>query len=554
MARAAGRVGSPRSCATSSSIAKLQEGRRALPQQPHPAATPPPSPQGGGVLTAPVLRLSGITKRFGPLIANDDISFDLKKGEVIALLGENGAGKTTLMNILFGHYVADEGKIEAFGQPLAPGDPKAALAAGIGMVHQHFTLADNMTVLENIALGTESLWRPRLNRVSARARIRKLSSDFGLAVEPDASVGSLSVGQRQRVEILKALYRDARILILDEPTAVLTPAETDALFRTLKMLVANGLSIIFISHKLHEVMAVSDRVLVLRSGRLAGERTTARTNRRELATLMVGQEVTPPKVAAVARGEALFALERVSTTPLGSGAFLHDVSLTLFAGEIVGLAGVSGNGQAALAGLIAGTENPASGQMLVRGKPVDGWSPRAALDHGIARIPEDRHAVGTIGDMSVTENVIAERYRSSRFSRRGFLDWKAAKNFAEGLIRDYDVKCPSPEARIRLLSGGNMQKLILGRALDPDPAIVLANQPARGLDVGAVAYVHGKLLEARARGAAILLISEDLEEIMALSDRIVVISKGRLSPPSARGERTIGEIGELMAGHVERTA
>jgi ABC-type uncharacterized transport system ATPase subunit len=499
----------------------------------------------------PVLQLSGITKRFGPLVANDSISFALKKGEVIALLGENGAGKTTLMNVLFGHYVADEGSIEAFGQALPPGDPKAALAAGIGMVHQHFTLADNMSVLENIALGTETLWRLHLDRSSARARIRKLSADFGLAVEPDTSVAALSIGERQRVEILKALYRDARVLILDEPTAVLTPAETDALFRTLRMLVANGLSIIFISHKLAEVMAVSDRVLVLRAGKLAGERGTAETNRRELTELMVGKDVAPPSVAAVARGGPVFALDHVSTATRSTGASLDSVSLTLHGGEIVGLAGVSGNGQAALAGLIAGTEKPVSGKMRVRGKSVGGWSPRAALDHGIARIPEDRHAVGTIGDMSVTENVIAERYRSSRFSRRGLLDWKAARAFAQGLIRDYDVKCPSPEARIRLLSGGNMQKLILGRALDPDPAIVLANQPARGLDVGAVAYVHGKLLEARARGAAILLISEDLDEILVLSDRIFVISKGRLSTPSARGERTIRELGELMAGHAE---
>jgi general nucleoside transport system ATP-binding protein len=499
----------------------------------------------------PILRLSGITKRFGPLAANDSISFELRRGEVIALLGENGAGKTTLMNILFGHYVADEGTIEAFGRMLAPGDPKAALAAGIGMVHQHFTLADNMTVLENIVLGTESLWRGRLDRAFARARIRKLSMDFGLTVEPDAPVASLSVGERQRVEILKALYRDARILILDEPTAVLTPAETDTLFRTLKMLVSNGLSIIFISHKLHEVMAVSDRVLVLRSGKLAGERQTAKTNRQELAALMVGQEVAQPAVASVARGGPLFVLQRVSTAIRSTGACLDDVSLMLYAGEIVGLAGVSGNGQAALAGLLAGTEKPVSGEMLIGERPVAGWSPRAALDHGIARIPEDRHAVGTIGDMSVTENVIAERYRSPRFSRRGFLDWKAARDFAASLIRDYDVKCPSPEARIRLLSGGNIQKLILGRALDPDPAIILANQPARGLDVGAVAYVHGKLLEARARGAATLLISEDLDEILALSDRILVISKGRLSIPSARGERTIRELGELMAGHVE---
>jgi simple sugar transport system ATP-binding protein len=496
-----------------------------------------------------VLRLSGITKRFGPLTANDAISFELARGEVVALLGENGAGKTTLMNILFGHYVADEGTVEAFGRQLPPGDPHAALEAGIGMVHQHFTLADNMTVLENIALGTQGLWSWKLDRAAARERIARMSGEFGLAVDPHAMVGSLSVGERQRVEILKALYRDAKILILDEPTAVLTPAETEALFATLKLLVRQGLSIIFISHKLNEVMAVSDRVLVLRAGRIAGERLTAETDRAELAALMVGQEVAAPPVAAVEPGPIQLVLNAVSTLRRGRGVHLDNVSLSLRGGEITGLAGVSGNGQATLAALIAGTELPVSGEIVVRGTAAPDWSPRSALAAGIGRIPEDRHAVGTIGDMSVTENVIAERYRSERFSRRGFLDWGAAKKFAEEIIADYDVKCPSPDARIRLLSGGNMQKLILGRALDSEPSVILANQPTRGLDVGAVGYVHRKLIEARGRGAAILLISEDLEEILALSDRIIVMSKGKLSAPSSRGERTIAQLGELMAGH-----
>ncbi len=502
----------------------------------------------------PVLRLCGITKRFGPLVANDAISFELKRGEVIALLGENGAGKTTLMSILFGHYVADAGSVEVMGKPLPPGDPRAALDAGVGMVHQHFTLAENMTVLENIALGTQSAWKPRLDRAAARRRIERLSADFGLAVHPEAVVASLSVGERQRVEILKALYRDARVLILDEPTAVLTPTETEALFRTLKLLVAQGLSIIFISHKLNEVLAVSERVLVLRAGRLVGERETRGSSRAELAALMVGQEVAAPTVRAAQGGAAALELRDVSAEGQGPAARLAGVSLALRQGEITGLAGVSGNGQATLAALISGTLTPAAGEIVIGGAAVGDWSPRAALARGVARIPEDRHAVGTIGDMSVTENVICERYGTPRFSRRGFLDWKAARAFAEAIIRDYDVKCPSPEARIRLLSGGNMQKLILGRALDAEPAVILANQPTRGLDVGAVAFVHRRLLEARDRGAAILLISEDLEEILALSDRILVMSKGRLSPPSARGERSIRELGELMAGHGEEAA
>ena len=320
------------------------------------------------------------------------------------------------------------------------------------------------------------------------------------------------------------------------------------------MLVARGLSIIFISHKLGEVMAASDRVLVLRSGRLVGERRTADTNRHELAELMVGREVKPPAVVSMARGPALISLRGVSTGNRGSRGWLDDVSLGLHTGESTRLAGVSCNGQAALAGLIAGTEKPVAGAIVIGGSVQADWSPRAALAAGIGRIPEDRHAVGSIADMTVTENVIAERYRSPRFSRHGFLDWRAARNFAETLIRDYDVKCPSPETRMRLLSGGNMQKLILGRALDSEPQIILANQPVRGLDIGAVSYVHQKLLEARARGAAILLISEDLDEILALSDRIIVISSGRLSPPSARGERSARELGELMAGQFEAPA
>lgn len=496
-----------------------------------------------------VLSLSGITKTFGPLVANDAISFSLKQGEVIALLGENGAGKTTLMNILFGHYVADVGTVTAFGKELPKGDPQAALDAGIGMVHQHFTLAENMTVLENIALGTQRLFAPMFNRAKARDRIIGHASDFGLAVDPNAQITDLSVGERQRVEILKALYRDARILILDEPTAVLTPLETEALFKTLKMLVAKGLSIIFISHKLQEVMAVSDRVLVLRGGKLVGEEVTTNTDRKALASLMVGEDIAPPQITEPDTGQTVFELKTISAAGQGTGSALKDVSLQLKAGEITGLAGVSGNGQAALAALIAGTLSPSAGTLEINGVVIGGWSPRVALANHIGRIPEDRHAVGMIGDMSVTENVVSERYLSARFSRMGFLNWAAARKFAEQIIQNFDVKCPSPEARVRLLSGGNMQKLILGRAFDGDPQVILANQPTRGLDVGAVSYVHEQLLKARTRGASILLISEDLDEVMTLSDQIIVMSKGRLSEPTKRGTRTIAELGELMAGH-----
>lgn len=495
--------------------------------------------------TEVVLELSGITKRFGALTANDGISLALHRGEVLALLGENGAGKTTLMNILFGQYLADSGRISAFGQPLPPGNPRAALRAGIGMVHQHFTLADNLTVLENITLGTEPLWR--LGRGKAAARIAALAADFGLAVDPMARTGTLSVGERQRVEILKALYRNAKILILDEPTAVLTPQETDALFATLRRATALGLSVIFISHKLHEVLAIASRAIVLRHGKVVGEVATAGTSRGDLAAMMVGAAVTAPTVAAPHPGPVRLRLEAVSTPDHGAAPGLKSVDLALAAGTITGLAGVSGNGQAALADLISGLIRPASGR-LVLGAPVADWSPRLAVAAGIARIPEDRHKTGTIADFTLTENAILERYATPAFSRHGWMDWAAAKGFAQGILTAYDVRCPGPQARIRLLSGGNMQKLILGRVLSGQPPIILANQPVRGLDIGAIAYVHGQLLAARDAGAAVLLISEDLEEIMGLADNLHVISEGRLSPAFARGTRTPAELGLWMAG------
>ena len=495
-----------------------------------------------------VLRLDGITKRFGPLVANAGISLILRRGEVIALLGENGAGKTTLMNILFGHYVADEGRVEVNGQSLPPGNPRAALAAGVGMVHQHFTLADNLSVLDNIALGTESLWSRGKGRKAAKARIDALSRDFGLAVHPDARVGSLSVGERQRVEILKALYRDARILILDEPTAVLTPQETDALFETLRKAIAAGLSIIFISHKLHEVMAIADRCIVLRHGKVVGEVDTHTTDRAKLAALMVGGEVELPKAEARPAGPALMRLDKVSTRARGTTTGLRKVTLDLCAGQIVGLAGVSGNGQAALSDLVSGLIRPDAGRIEVLGDNPQSWTPRQALKHHIARIPEDRHKTGTISDFTLAENVVLEGYSRLPFSRNGWMNWRAAGDFARGIIGKYDVRCQGPDQRIRLLSGGNMQKLILGRVLEPAPRIILANQPVRGLDVGAIAYVHSRLIAARDAGAAVLLISEDLDEIRSLSDVIHVISEGRLSPGFARDTMSAAELGLWMAG------
>ncbi len=495
-----------------------------------------------------VLRLDSITKRFGALLANDGISFELKKGEVIGLLGENGAGKTTLMNILFGHYTADAGRVEVFGHVLPPGNTRAALAAGVGMVHQHFTLADNLTVFDNILLGTRSLWAATMASRAARDKVKTLAQDFGLSVDLDAKVGRLSVGERQRVEILKALYRDARILILDEPTAVLTPQETAALFDTLRKAVAMGLSVIFISHKLNEVMSITSRVVVLRHGKLAGEVETVATDRHKLAEMMVGAEVTASGVEDRTPGAVLLKLRAVHTPGRGNAPGLQGIDLSLRAGQITGLAGVSGNGQAALADLLAGLEVPEQGAIELDPMPAGAWSPRRSLAAGIARIPEDRHKTGTIADFTLTENAVLESYSQPPFSRKGWMDWRAAEGFARRIIDIYDVRCPGPEARIRLLSGGNMQKVILGRALEPQPRIILASQPVRGLDIGAVTFVHSRLIAAREAGAAILLISEDLDEVMALSDVIHVIYEGRLSPSFARGSKTPAELGIWMAG------
>ncbi|MCD6078956.1 MAG: putative Uncharacterized type transport system, ATP-binding component with duplicated domain [Ramlibacter sp.] len=487
---------------------------------------------------APVLRMEGITKRFGALVANDAISLELGCGEVLALLGENGAGKSTLVSILFGHYTPDAGRIEAFGRALPLGQPRAALDAGIGMVHQHFTLADNLSVLDNVLLGTEPLWRPFSRRAAARTKLLDVAQRFGLQVSPDAQVAALSVGERQRVEILKALYRGARILILDEPTAVLTPQESESLFATLADLVRQGLSVIFISHKLAEVMRVADRVVVLRGGRRVAEARAADTSARELARWMVGQDVAlPTRGAAAAPGEAVCVLREVST---GSGRErLERVNLELRSGEITAIAGVSGNGQLALAELLSPMRAPSSGELRI---------PAA----GIARIPEDRHGTGVIGDLPVWENAVAERIRTPAFRRGPWIRRSAARAHARAIEQAFDVRGAGLDTPARSLSGGNMQKLILGRALlAPDgssPRLIVAHQPTWGLDVGAVAYVQQQLLHARDAGAAVLLISDDLDEVLALGDRIAVMHAGRLTPARAAGEWTRESIGLAMAG------
>ncbi|MDQ8030373.1 MAG: ABC transporter ATP-binding protein [Bordetella sp.] len=499
------------------------------------------------------LRLTGVTKRFGSLTANDDISLSLRAGEVLALLGENGAGKSTLVSILFGHYVADAGRIDVFGQPLPPGRPDAALAAGIGMVHQHFTLADNMTVLDNVMVGTEPLWKFASARKRAREKLVALGQRFGLAINPDARVGTLSVGEKQRVEILKALYRGARVLILDEPTAVLTPQESQALFATLRGFVADGLAVIFISHKLDEVMAVSQRVAVLRQGKLVAERDTAATSAAELAELMVGRKVVMPHAQPVPAREQVAPVLRLSQVTVRDNAAavpqLDALDLTVHEHEIVAIAGVAGNGQQALVSVLTGLRHPADG--TIRLGPESAAAPATPAGWtaaGVGRIPEDRHHEGVLGDSPLWENAIVEDLDDPRFARFGVIRAREAQAYARDLATRYDVRAASLSVRTRSLSGGNMQKLILGRALTREPRLIVADQPTWGLDIGAVAYVREQLLAARARGAGILLVSEDLEEIFALADRIAVLCAGKLVADKPVDQWTPATVGLAMTG------
>ncbi len=524
----------------------------------------------------PVLRLQGITKCFGSLVANHNISLDLSAGEVLALLGENGAGKSTLVSILFGHYVADAGSITVHGQPLPAGQPRAALAAGIGMVHQHFTLAHNLSVLDNVMLGTESLWQPFSRRAAARQNLLSVGARFGLQVNPDARVAELSVGERQRVEILKALVRGATILILDEPTAVLTPQESESLFTTLAQMVAQGLSIVFISHKLDEVLRVSHRIAVLRGGQLVATLPAAGTTKAQLAQAMVGRSVAPAQRTGSSRiGAPVLQLQggRVNG-PGGAGSrpLLQDLALTLHAGEVVAVAGVSGNGQAALADLLCGERGLDQGSLHLNGRAVAAQA-RAWVQAGVARVPEDRHAVGVVGDLALWENAVLERYADPRFARWGVMKRGAAMAFAQDLVQRFDVRGAEAAGVLtttRRLSGGNMQKLILGRVLsrvlggvrgrvrgrglsrvrghETQPVLIVANQPTWGLDIGAVAYVHQLLLDAAAAGSAVLVISEDLDEVFALADRIAVMHHGRLGAALHTAQWTLQRIGLAMVG------
>jgi general nucleoside transport system ATP-binding protein len=487
--------------------------------------------------------MRGITKRFPGVVANEDVSLELRAGEVHAVVGENGAGKSTLMRILYGMYPHDAGSIEVRGQPVRIHSPRDALALGIGMVHQHFVLVDPFTVAENVILGREDGAIIRADE--ANRKVQELADMYGFQIDPAAVIGSLSVGEEQRVEILKALYRGVEILILDEPTAVLTPPETEALFANLRRLSDNGKTIVFISHKLDEVLAIADRITVLRRGRVVGETTPAAASKAKLAEMMVGRPVLfrleKPKTQI---GETALRLEGVHA------GRLRGLDLTVRAGEIVGVAGVEGNGQRDLADAIMGLRPVGSGRIVLADRDLTTMDTATIRRAGTAFVPEDRQEQGLVLDMSLWENAVLGRQEEPEFSRRGgILSIGTIKRLAQQLIKNYDVRARNIDAIARTLSGGNQQKLILARELEGDPQLLLAAQPTRGLDVGAIEFVWRQILDQKAAGRAVLLISAELDEIYALSDRIVTLFEGRITgefPPDAPPE----EVGRGMLGDV----
>ncbi len=496
----------------------------------------------------PLVEMRGITKRFPGVLANDGIDFEAREGEIHALLGENGAGKSTLMSVLCGLYRPDEGGIYIQGQRIELRSPRDAIDRGIGMVHQHFMLVEVQTVTENITLG---LREPRfyLNMAGIEKEIAGVGARYKLKVDPRAKIWQLSVGEQQRVEILKMLYRGADILILDEPTAVLTPQEAEGLFETLTALADQGKSVIFITHKLKEVFAIADRVTVLREGKVVGTTTPQETNEAELAKMMVRREVLfRIEKKAVEKGDVVLELENLCALNDKGLSALKDVSFSIRAGEVLGVAGVAGNGQRELAEVITGLRRVTGGRVLIGGRDMTNHSPFRVIEGGVSHVPGDRLGMGLVPNLAVSDNIILKGYRKPPLARGPFLDRLSISSFVQRLIEAFSIATPSQETPVRLLSGGNLQRTILAREISVSPNLMVAVHPTRGLDVGATESVRNILLRQRGEGAAILLISEDLDEILALSDRIAIIYEGEIMDIVPTEEANVEEIGLMMAG------
>jgi general nucleoside transport system ATP-binding protein len=531
-----------------------------------PASKPSQSLSGGTQSDQPVLSMNGITCRFNDVIANNDVHFNLFRGEIHGLLGENGAGKTTLMSVLYGLYKPEAGEIFVKGKRVDIKSPLDAIGLGIAMVHQHFLLTPSHTVTENIIVGLKPPRRSIFLRTAeAERKILELSQRYGLKIDPKAIVGDLSVGEQQRVEIIKALYREIDILILDEPTSMLTPVEEKALFSTLSAMVTAGLSIIFITHKLKEVIEASTRVTILRGGKVIGTVMTEQTTETELAKLMIGRSLT--RSSAYQQREIHVGIQKSSNSKASAGhatvlelksvfalnnsgvQALKDLSLTVAKGEILGIAGVDGNGQSEIAEIVSGLRKIQNGQVVIDGRDVIGMSPKQIREWGLAYIPEDRLNTGLILEYSIAENLILDRWYSSPYSGKIFLNKHEMKRFAEQIVTNFDVRTPSLDIQVRYLSGGNLQKIVLGRELSKERKLLIAHNPTRGLDVGAAEYVHKQIFKQRDSGVGVLLLSLDLDEILLVSDRIAVIYSGRIMGVFDRTTADVDRIGPLMGGY-----
>lgn len=502
------------------------------------------------VQSAPVVvEMRGVTKRFSGFVANDSISLELRKGEIHALLGENGAGKSTLMNILFGLYQPDEGEIWINGERVVIDGPNKAIKLGIGMVHQHFKLVHPFTVAENIILGSEPRKGLTTDIKKAATEVERLSNLYGLQVDPHARIEDISVGMQQRVEILKTLYRGADIIIFDEPTAVLTPQEIDELLEIMRNLIKQGKSIILITHKLKEIMAISDRVTIIRRGKVVGSVVTSETTPTALAEAMVGRNVSfeIEKTEAHA-GQPVLEVDNLALKDARGVRALDGVSFTVRSGEILGVAGVDGNGQSELIQALTGLRKADSGRVVLNGRDMTNRLPRAIGEAGMSLIPEDRHKHGLVLDFTLRENMVLNSYYKPPFSKNGFIDEGAMEEHANRLIQDFDVRSSGIGAKARSLSGGNQQKAIIAREVDKNPDLLIAAQPTRGLDVGAIEFIHKRLLDQRDKGKAVLLVSFELDEILKLSDRIIVMYEGRVVGEVRPEETNDQELGLMMAG------